>query len=557
MIRSLIDCFPDYICIKDAEGRWVLANQAALELFGLSMVDYQGKKDSELALLSPLHKSSFVACEETDEEIWLQGEVSRCEEIIHQRSGIHKVYDVIKVPQFYSDGSRHRMVVIGRDMTEERRAQATIHKMAFYDSLTALPNRTLLTSRLEEMFSHLRHQRGDVAVFLVDLDQFKNLNDTLGYSVGDAVLVEVANRLGSCTQELDMLCRLSGDEFVVLKNNLIGDEVKSAFANRLLDVFKAPIFIDGRSLFLTATVGIAATEDGNLDSDSLLRNAEMAMYDAKGRGKNTFQFFNEELNVRLTRKFSIESALRQALASDEFIVYYQPQIDTFTKELVGAEALIRWNRPGFGLVPPGEFIPIAEETGLIVDIGYWVLEQVCRKLREWEDQSVSPVRVSVNLSPRQFTDKRLMETIRSILNNAGVSPEWIGFEVTESLIVENIEYAFQTLQELQEMGFQISLDDFGTGYSSLSYLKKLPIDKLKIDRSFIQDIVTDKSDLAIVKTIMTLSKSLDISVIAEGVETSEQVDILKTHECDQIQGYFFGRPLPEKEFLKYLTPDRP
>ncbi|MHB8743309.1 MAG: PAS domain S-box protein [Sulfuricaulis sp.] len=439
------------------------------------------------------------------------------------------------------------------------RTQESLATMAYYDSLTGLPNRALLVDRLRQaMIDADRHERL-VALLLLDLDRFKNINDTLGHKTGDLLLQQVAQRLQNGVRPGDTVSRPGGDEFIVVLADVADMDDVSRVAQKFMDIFSAPFEIDGHELFVSVSIGITLYPFDDHDLETLYRNADAAMYHAKEQGRNNFQFYLAEMNAQSLKHLTLENALRRALERDEFRLYYQPQIDLKTGRIIGAEALIRWQHPELGLVPPNEFIPLAEDTGLIVPIGAWVLRQACVQARAWQDAGIAPLRMAVNLSARQFREPHLFDVIAGVLQHAGLSPEWLEVEVTESLIMLNIEQTIEVLRGLERIGVSVAIDDFGTGYSSLSYLRRLPIDVIKIDRAFIEHINDNADDAAIANAIIALGHSLQRQIIAEGVETLEQLNVLRRYGCDVVQGYYYSRPLPAAEFIEYLqrSPDKP
>ena len=444
-----------------------------------------------------------------------------------------------------------KVVVIARNITEKHKSAEIIRQHAYFDSLTRLPNRFLSLDRLSQMLKEAKRNVEKVAVLFLDLDDFKRVNDSLGHEVGDKLLVEAAKRLTLAVRKADTVGRLGGDEFIVLLRALTDECNVVDIAESLLGIFREPFQIDSRELILTLSIGIAVyPKNGDFASD-LLRNADTAMYQAKASGRNTYSFFTKEMNDIMLRRFEIEEQLSSALERDEFSVYYQPKINIRTGSVVGAEALIRWRNPVLGNITPDEFIPIAEHTGLIVPIGKYVIEQALGFLNEWQNTHQKNYTMAVNLSPRQFRDKGLMDFIQKSLCDADIKPGDLEFEITEGVLMIGKSYIDAALHELHTLGVKLSMDDFGTGYSSLSYLRKYAFDVLKIDRSFVSGITLKKSDCDLVRATIAMAHSLGLLVVAEGVETREQLTLLKELDCDLVQGFYFSQPIPAKELIGF------
>jgi diguanylate cyclase (GGDEF)-like protein/PAS domain S-box-containing protein len=441
---------------------------------------------------------------------------------------------------------------IARDITDRKRAEETIRRQAYYDVLTNLPNRMLFKDRLEQAMKHAHRNKQTLGVIVLDLDRFKNINETLGHILGDKLLVAVSERLLGILNESETIARFGGDEFTLLLPQVNSVEEATQHAQKIIELLAAPFRLNNHELHVTTSIGIAFYPDDGENSEILLKNAETAMYRAKEQGRNNYQLYASVMNVSAFKQLLMENSLRRALEKEEFVVYYQPQIDLKTQKIVGAEALVRWQHPDLGLVFPTEFIALAEETGLIVPIGEWVIRKVCSQSKKWQDAGHSKVCISVNLSARQFQQRNLVATISGILQETGLDPQYLGLEITESIAMKNADFTISALNELKKMRIHLSLDDFGTGYSSLSYLKRFPLETLKIDRSFVRDITTDPNDAAIVNAVVALAHSLKLSVVAEGVETEGQLSFLKTHDCDHVQGYIYSHPLSDENFVKTL-----
>jgi diguanylate cyclase (GGDEF)-like protein/PAS domain S-box-containing protein len=472
-------------------------------------------------------------------------------EAVHQRKN-GSLYPVEVRLQLSHAETPPVFVAIIQDITERKQAQERLSYLAYYDTLTGLPNRTLLGERLMLTMQEADRQERLAAVMFLDLDRFKYINDTLGHDTGDALLKEVAQRLVASVRPGDTIARIGGDEFTVVLANVAHVDDVTRVAQKIMERFTKPIRVAGRELFITPSIGITLYPLDDASVENLIKNADAAMYHAKELGRNTFQFYTAELNVRAARRLALETALRQALARNELLLHYQPQIDLKTGRIIGAEALVRWQNPEFGLIPPAEFIPLAEDTGLIFPIGEWVLRSACTQAAAWHKAGFRPLRVAVNLSGRQLQQRDLHDRVQVILEETGCATHCLDFELTESLLMHDIEDVVAKMKELAAFGIAFSLDDFGTGYSSLSYLKRFPIDALKIDRSFVHDVTTDPDDAAIAKAIIAMAHSLGIRVIAEGVETKPQLDFIRRHGCDAVQGYLFSRPVPAEEFSAFL-----
>jgi diguanylate cyclase (GGDEF)-like protein/PAS domain S-box-containing protein len=440
---------------------------------------------------------------------------------------------------------------IGQFMARKE-AEERVRHLAHYDELTGLPNRSMFNEQLARALTLARRHNKPLAVLFIDLDRFKIINDTLGHDAGDRVLQEVAERLRGSLRDSDTVGRLGGDEFVVLIEELPDPIHVASVAQKILAAVAAPYVIESQEFHVTASIGISTYPEDSEDLPTLLKNADISMYRAKEQGKNNYQFYSSQMNVHSLEHLTLESSLRRALERDEFLLHYQPKIDIDSGRITGLEALIRWQQPGKSLIPPGQFIPLAEETGLIVPIGEWVLRTACARYKLWQAQGLPPLRIAVNLSPRQFAHANLLQDVARILNQTGMDPTCLEFEITESMVMHKPEQAVKLLNELKRMGIHLSIDDFGTGYSSLNYLKRFPIDSVKIDRSFISDIPGDADDAAITRAIISMAHSLRLKVIAEGVETAEQLSFLREHGCDEMQGYYYSAPLPEEQMVALL-----
>lgn len=436
-----------------------------------------------------------------------------------------------------------RLILVSRDITERQEYEEKIKHQAFHDSLTNLPNRSLFTDRLRLSLAHAKRNNQMIAILFIDLDRFKPINDTLGHEIGDQLLCETAWRIRACVREEDTVARLGGDEFTVMIHEIENAESAAKIAERILENIRLPFMIKGHELYLSISAGIALYPDDGIEVETLLKNADTAMYLAKENNKNNYQFYTPELNEKIHNRLLIEIEMRRAIERAEFVLHYQPKINVNTNEMIGVEALVRWQHPERGLVPPMEFIPIAEETGMIVSLGEWVLHTACRQNKEWQNSGYEPMSISVNLSARQFQLQNLVEMTRRILNETGLEAHWLELEITESIAMMNSQYTMDTLNRLKKMGVKLSIDDFGTGYSSLGLLKRFPVDKLKIDKSFVMGIGEVRDSEIITSTIIALCKGLKLDVVAEGVETEEQCKFLQKHQCSEMQGFLFSKPL--------------
>ncbi|HUS08945.1 MAG TPA: EAL domain-containing protein [Pyrinomonadaceae bacterium] len=437
-------------------------------------------------------------------------------------------------------------------ITERNKAEEQLNYLAYHDVLTTLPNRSLFKDRLAQALLVAERDRQMLAVLLLSLDQFKNISDTLGPAMADQLICDVAERLKSGIREGDTLAYRGGDEFVLLLTQVTGADDAVEIARRTQLILEPRIDLDGHQVHLTASIGIGLSPVDGIDDESLMKNTGAALFQAKEHGGNTYRFYTADMNAKALKRLTLENKLRRAIERNEFIVYYQPKVDINTWQIVGAEALVRWKDPELGLISPGEFIPLAEETGLIVPIGNWVSKTACSQIKQWHSEGFNCLGISVNLCARQFQEQDLVSTVIEILEQSELEPKYLELEITESSIMTNTDFAVKVLTELKQMGIRVSVDDFGTGFSSLGYLKRLPIDILKIDQSFVRDVSTDPDDAALVMAIITLAHNLRLRVIAEGVETEEQLRFLRLLRCDEIQGYFFSKPLPADEFRELL-----
>lgn len=536
------------IIITNVEHVIEWANPAFTRLTGFSLAETLGKKPNEL-IKSDLQSREFY------EDIWQalridgvwQGE-------FHNRKKNGDLYWCLETISSIKDGNGciSHFVSMSEDISDLKYAESTISHLSNYDTLTNLPNRHLLQDRLEQAIIGARRDSDMLAVMHINLDRFKLINDSFGHEAGDQLLKSVAELLTNCLRKGDTLAHLSGDEFVLIAQHLMHVEDAVRIAEKVLGAFQQPIMLREQKLFISSSIGICIFPNDADNIDKLFKNADIALNQAKNAGRNNFRFFSTDLNVAISNQLELEAELRYALQRNEFILHYQPQVDIVNRKTVGVEALIRWQHPERGLISPTNFIPLAEETDLIIPITEWVLKSACNQIREWIDAGLPAVRVAVNLSARHFQDSGLVATVARILRETRLAPRYLELEITEGTIMLNVERTITVLDELRALGVELSVDDFGTGYSSLSYLKRFPINTLKIDRSFVSDVTTNPEDAALAGAIIAMAHSLHLRVIAEGVETEGQLGFFASHHCDEIQGYFFSPPLLASDCANFL-----
>jgi len=455
-------------------------------------------------------------------------------------------------PTFDSEGGFTGYRGVGRDITPQKRAEERIQYLATHDSLTGLPNRVLFSQLLNLTIKSAKRYERQFAVLFIDLDRFKIINDTLGHEAGDALLKEMAGRLKACSRSSDVVARLGGDEFVLLVQEITDKEQAAAMSRKLISAALKPVTIMEQECRVTASIGICMFPAGAADEQSLMKNADIAMYRAKEEGKNTYQFYTPELRAQSIDRITLESDMRRALEQGQFYLNYQAKLDFKTGAITGVEALLRWKHPKLGTISPTHFIPVAEETGLILPLGKWVLRTACEQNVTWQREGLPAVCMAVNLSPRQFADENLLRDLDTILADTGMAPALLELEITESMIMFNVERAVAKLSAIKERGVRLAIDDFGTGYSSLSQIKHFPIDTLKVDRSFVRQLADNAEDQAITRAIISMGQTLSLSVVAEGVETPEQHGFLRQHACDAMQGYYFTKPVMAEQFAQLL-----
>lgn len=547
----LVENAPDPISRYDREARRIYVNAAFERMSGMPDSLLLHKRPDELPVGSP------AVGEITAEAVRyvLTGGIATETEVSWElQDGTQRYFQIRFVPEFDHEGVISGVLSIAHDISMIRNYQRQLHNLAFFDPLTSLPNRSLFYDRMMQAITNSSRHSGRVAgLMLLDLDRFKAVNDSLGHAAGDSLLCQVGERLKKAVRDYDTVARLGGDEFAVILQDVRHDVDLGSIARKILTAFAEPFEVMGRSLNMTTSIGIVSCPGDSQDIDELMQFADSAMYHAKAQGKNCFQFYSIELTACATERLSLEASLRKAVKHEEFELHYQPKVDQGSGALVGAEALVRWHHPDLGMVPPIQFIPIAEDTGMIIEIGEWVLRNAFTAACGWNDGQERPLKIAVNLSARQFFVKNLIETVRSVLAETGCRPEWIELEITESLLLDGNATIRTTLETLRDMGFTIAIDDFGTGYSGLGYLSRFPIHTIKIDRSFIRDITTNQDSAVLVEAIVSMAHALRMQVVAEGVETREQAEHLHGIGCRLIQGYFFGKPMPKDEFDRYSS----
>jgi diguanylate cyclase (GGDEF)-like protein/PAS domain S-box-containing protein len=540
LFRAMIDQVPDYLFVKDKDSRFIIANRAVAADLGLTPEDLIGKTDFELHPTELAGK--FYAQEQ---KVVATGEaILDIEEFVLEVSGRKKWLSTSKVALRNGAGEVIGIVGVSRDITERKCVEDKMHFMAHHDALTGLPNRTLLMDRLEQALLHSRRNDRRVTLIFIDFDNFKQVNDSLGHDAGDELLKVMAARFVKCVRSSDTVVRLGGDEFVVLLHNQPDHpQLVSVVLNKLRDAISAPVLIKGKLLRETCSIGLATFPEDGMDADTLLMNADIAMYYAKESGRDNFQYYTSEMNLAAHQKRELLEGMRMALERNEFSLVYQPQVDMKTGMIFAVEALIRWNHPELGVVAPSTFIPIAEDSGLIVQIGDWVLREACRQNKAWQSAGMPPITISVNVSARQFMEKNLIKRVLDALQESGLEAKFLELELTESVLMRDVALAVAILNKLRTVGVQFAIDDFGTGYSSLSALKSFPVARLKIDQSFIRNLPYDANDRSIATAVISLGKQLNMKVIAEGVESGEQLHFLANQNCDEVQGFLISKPV--------------
>ena len=557
-LNAILRYSPALISVKDLDGNVVLASDHFKHMANIDETGFVGKNVFDVFpqdVAQPMW--DIDAATKTKQQTF---EVEL--DLMHKDGTLH-TYLMVKFPLRNKDNNVFGVCTIGTDISERKLAenalreqQSRLNYMAFHDSLTSLPNRSLFYDRIYHGLARAKRSNSKVALLLLDIDRFKNINDSLGHDAGDLLLKAISTRLNDGVRDMDTVARLGGDEFVVVLEGVHDLNDVVFVANKLLVSLARPIDVNGHDISTTVSIGVSVYPEDGSDTDELLKNADIAMYKAKEAGKNNCQFYTKGMNATAVNYLLLENDLRRALELNQLTLHYQPQVDLHSGDLMGVEALVRWQHPDRGLVSPAHFIPLAEETGLIVPIGEWVLREACLQQKRWLDTGRHVGKVAINLSPRQFRQKNFPGKVEAILRETQLSAEHLELEITESCAMEHAGETINQLNQLNQMGMYLSIDDFGTGYSSLAYLQRFPIQKLKIDRSFVHDIHDDTNDAAIAKTIIGLAHSMQLSVIAEGVETEYQADWLRKQGCDQAQGFLYAKPMTPKQFESHFHKDR-
>jgi diguanylate cyclase (GGDEF)-like protein/PAS domain S-box-containing protein len=536
MLKEAVDSLQIGITFSDASGKIVYVNPSEARMHGYDVEDLIGREARGFA--------SGQIRRQAPPENQREGAAWRRESVNLKRTGEEFPVLLTSIPVRDREQRYLGIVTTCEDISEQKEAEEKINRLAYFDLLTGLPNRGMFLDRLHQSLALANRDGSCVALVFLDLDKFKDVNDTIGHVAGDMLLCEVALRLAGCIRDSDILARLGGDEFVVLLTSATCQERISAAVQRIQEIFAKPFQIDGRTIYSSASIGIALYPDDSHDASSLFRCADTAMYHAKNQGRGKFRFFSEEMNQKNMRRVALENSLRRGLEKGEFFLHYQPQWDLNTNKMAGVEVLLRWQSEEFGLMPPSEFIPLIEESDLIFTIGEWMLKSACLQARRWAEEGHPELKVAVNISGKQLKQPEFVEILTRIIRESGVDPRSLELEFTESIIMEDVERTIEKLAALKLMGVQLSIDDFGTGYSSLNYLKHFPVDRIKIDRSFVTDVYSSSDDAAIVEAIITMAQRLKLKVLAEGVENSDQLHYLTRVGCDEVQGFYLAMPMP-------------
>ena len=553
-IRKLslaIDQSPSSVLICDKFWKIEYSNSKFSQLTGHLSKDIVAKHPKELNENNTLSNDNIQMWDNIQLQVervgvW-QGEVHST------RKNGERFWEQISITPIKDDANTPtHFLILGEDISIRKRYEHQLLRQANYDILTGLPNRMLALDRLKQALAQARRDKLLVGLMFLDLDNFKHINDTMGHDNGDSLLIEASRRISSCIRGSSTVARLGGDEFLVILPSINTPEAAEHIAERILQTFSLPYTLENQEVFVSTSIGIAIYPSDSHDGTALLQHADAAMYQAKEKGKSAYQRFLPEMKQHSNDRLQIESQLRRALELNELEVYYQPIVESATGDIVGAEALLRWNNASMGVIPPDKFIPLAEESGLIISIGDWVLDTACKQMKQWQIDTGLDLTIAVNVSPRQFRDGNFVDSVKNILSRYNLTPHFLELEITERLILDDSIETSDIFESLDEMGVKLSIDDFGTGYSALGYLKSYPFDTLKIDKSFVQDVIEEKEDAALVTAIITMAHSLGLKVIAEGVEEASQLEFLNSRECDYAQGYYFNRPVPAADFAKWV-----
>ncbi len=550
LFRTAIDVTDDAIALVSRNTlRFIEVNATTCNLLGYTREELLLLDPAELEMAMPEQLTSVY-----DAVIIGHESSTLAETHIRRKDGSYVQVEVHRRPLRY--GEDWIIVTVWRDIAERKEAEKRLHHLAHFDALTGLPNRTLFYETLMKTLIQATDRDWQVAVLFIDLDHFKDVNDTLGHAAGDELLIQFSDRLGQCVRIRDTIGRLGGDEFAMILVMQHDQKNASLVAEKIREVLRSPFDLKGHKLTVTASIGITVHPDDASDPETLIKYADTAMYYAKQAGRDTYRFFTAQMNTEVLARLELEAALRRAIDNHEFVLYYQPKVRIKTGRISGLEALIRWDRPGHGMVSPADFIPLLEDTGLIVQVGSWVIAETCKQIGLWANSSVGPLQVSVNVSGRQFTESDLDKLIIKEINDNNIAADRLELELTESTLMINTESTIGILENLKNLGVKISIDDFGTGYSSLAYLRRFPIDTLKIDIAFIREIMTNPDGAAIVLTIIRMAHGLKLKVVAEGVETEGQLAYLRKHRCDHIQGYYFSPPITVEKLEKMILQEK-
>jgi diguanylate cyclase (GGDEF)-like protein/PAS domain S-box-containing protein len=533
----------DIILFVREDGRIIEANKAAAEAYGY---EYE-----ELLSMSihDIRASKFDCI--MPEEMKHEASDGMLFETIHKRKDGSSFYAEVSSKGTLFNGEYIILDII-RDITDRKKTEEKLYRLAYYDPVTDLPNKKHFSEYILKAIEEAKEKNNMIAVLFIDLDRYKKVNDTMGHLIGDKLLKGAADRFKTLTSDSVFAARVGGDEFIFIQSHINSAEEAAELAYKILNVIKVPFKFDNEEIYITTSIGISLYPNHGTDAVTLMKNADMSMYRVKNNGRNNYEFYITSMNKEAYEEIVIENSLHHALENNELVLHYQPKFNVLTKDVIGMEALVRWQNPKLGLVPPGKFITLAEETGLIVPIGEWVLKNACMQNKQWQLQGYPPMRVAVNLSVRQFEENNLIEVVDGILRDTGLDPQYLEIEVTETMAMKNMDLMVNTLRRLKDMGIHIALDDFGTGYSSLKYLRNMPVDSLKIDRSFINDISSNPSYSAIIDAIIDIAKKLRLGLIAEGVETQEQSSFLIEKKCYEMQGFLFSKPKTIEEFEDML-----